>query len=567
MVSAKLFFASCVFLGCLLFLASTAVFGAGFPVVLTDSAKRKLRFESSPKRVACLAPYATETLVAFGRQDVLVGLTRQDLLANSGLRIKNLGNYFHPDMEAVVGCRPDLVIAAPSHEEALQRFEASDVKVMFMSVKKVEDAFRQMEDLGRLFDCEERAAEIVRLNCEQIDLAKARLKTVPPEKRKRVARVLAGENLMWPGNDSFLNEVIEAAGGLTPRSGKNGFAVLVSLEQWKRFNPQVVFGCHENEEKVRALLNRDGWNGVDALKNGSVLMFPCDLTCRASVRVGHFVQRLATVLYMPLFADSENAVLKNAVLTRSAVSLDCDFADAGQRPSHVQGFGRLRGTRNHQHDCSDQPEIDRRRHGQGGHYRHGGQDRRSSGPGYPQHLHPSGASRHRHGHGQHRRNSRRGADRRFYGRPRQNRRTGRQGGLRRSRRSRFQAKRNPAGQERFSKAARAQNRSRKTCANLCRRIRSEKFGIRAGTLAFDSLLRLLYGVRPGDQRRIPERGDQGLVLFRQRLRNRRRQDFGTGSDVNFVEKERADELPVVLYKAFAALATGFQAKSDERKDQ
>ncbi len=335
MVSTKLIFATGVFLAGLFFLLQGASFGAEFPLLLTDSAKREMRFESPPQRVACLAPYVTEMLVEFGREDVLVGLTRQDMLRNSGLRVKNLGSYFHPNIQAVYDCRPELIIAAPSHEEALQRFESSDVKVMFLSVKKMADAFGHMAELGRLFDCEEQAKGVIDRNREQIDLVKSRLENVPPEKRKRVARVLGGNELMWPGDDSFLNEVIEAAGGLTPRSGKNGFAVPVTLEQWKSFNPQVVFGCDQNEDKVRALLDRDGWRDVDAVKNGLVTtMFPCDLTCRVSARAGNFIQWLATVVYMPTFADSEKAVLENAVLERKPLAVDLDYVEHAEIVKH-----------------------------------------------------------------------------------------------------------------------------------------------------------------------------------------------------------------------------------------
>nr|NJM04416.1 ABC transporter substrate-binding protein [Desulfobacula sp.] len=203
----------------------------------------------------------TEMVVRFGREQALAGLTRQDLVFHAGLRKSNVGGYFQPDIQAIEACRPDLIIAAPSHKEVIRHF--ADSRVMVMEAGTLEEAFAQMEMMGRLFDCETRAAEVIRDNREKPALVKARLAALPARGKKRVVRVMAGDELSCPGDDSFQNEIIEAAGGAVPKWGKNGFAVPVDLKDWQDFNPQVVYGCHQNEKAARALLGREGWQDVD----------------------------------------------------------------------------------------------------------------------------------------------------------------------------------------------------------------------------------------------------------------------------------------------------------------
>ncbi len=299
--------------------------GADFPLSLTDALGRRVCFAARPQRVACLAPYVTEMLSRFGRDQTLVGLTREDLTLNSALRKTNIGSYFSPDIQAVIRCQPDLVIAAPSHETVIRHFEKSDCPLMVMAAGTIEEGFAHMQMIGRLFGCEARAAAVVQRNREQLSVVAARLAAVPGLEKKRVARVMAAETLFCPGDDSFQIQMIEAAGGLAPRWGKNGFAVPVDPEAWQRFNPQVVYGCHLNEKAVQAILNQDGWKDVDAVRSGSVAMFPCELTCRVSVRTGAFVQWLAAVLYPDLFADPGKAVLENTVLARKPLALDLDY--------------------------------------------------------------------------------------------------------------------------------------------------------------------------------------------------------------------------------------------------
>ncbi|MCK5545537.1 MAG: ABC transporter substrate-binding protein, partial [Desulfobulbaceae bacterium] len=106
-------------------------------------------------------PYITEMLVSFGQDQALVGLTRQDLTLNCGLRKKNVGSYFYPNIEAIANCHPDLIIVSPSHKEVLNRFDHSRYKLIVMEVRQIEEAFSQMEIIGRLFDCEAEAVATI----------------------------------------------------------------------------------------------------------------------------------------------------------------------------------------------------------------------------------------------------------------------------------------------------------------------------------------------------------------------------------------------------------------------
>jgi ABC-type Fe3+-hydroxamate transport system substrate-binding protein len=99
---------------------------------------------------------------------------------------------------------------------------------------------------------------------------------------------------MTPGDDAFQNEMIRAAGGIPPAFGKNGKTVPVTLAEWTAFNPEVIYGCGGDREAAERLLNRPGWKDVDAVKNGRIFYFPCDLTCRLSTRTGYFVSCLSS---------------------------------------------------------------------------------------------------------------------------------------------------------------------------------------------------------------------------------------------------------------------------------
>lgn len=305
-----------------------------FPLAVTDALQRQVVFSAPPQRVVSLLPYVTEMLLAFDQEPVLVGVTRHDVTLNSALRKPSLGSYFDPDIDAVRRCRPELIIAAPSHVALIEPLHGDHCRVMYLEVHRLADAFEQMAMLGRLFGCGEKAGRVIRRNRDQMAGVEARLATLPADRRKRVVRVMAGEAIMCPGDDAFQNEIIAAAGGIISPWGKNGFAVAVEPDAWQRFDPQVIYSCHENADAVRSLLGRDGWRDVSAVRNGAVLMFPCDLTCQASTRIGAFVQWLAASLYPDTFADPRTAVQRDAVLGQTAVAVPLAYVERARVVRH-----------------------------------------------------------------------------------------------------------------------------------------------------------------------------------------------------------------------------------------
>ena len=317
----------------IIFLIPCLSFGSG-AVKTTDSAGNNLTFSQEPERVVSLLPYITEMLDKFGEGKSIKGLTKQDLELNPTEMVQNVGSYFSPDIKAISECRPDLIIAAPSHKEIIDHFRDKQFMVLVFEVNKIEDAFTQMEMLGRIFNCEPEAKKVIESNREKISYVRARAEKIPPEKRKRVVRVMAGSDISCPGDDSFQSEMIKAAGGIPLESGKNGFGVQVSLQEWQDFDPQFIYGCNDNEKAVRVLINRDGWKEVDAVKNGAVSMFPCSLTCQVSTRIGDFIQWLAAAVYMETFADPDKAVTEDTVIERTPLDLNVEYISKTEIVEH-----------------------------------------------------------------------------------------------------------------------------------------------------------------------------------------------------------------------------------------
>lgn len=311
---------------------------AEYPLTLKDSLGRELTLNTPPKRVVCLLGSVTDLLVKLDKTDILVGLTRQDLLNHSSLRLASLGSFSQPDNEAIEAAEPDLIIASLSNQALLKKWQTNPQifsKALFFDEGSLEQGFARMELIGRLVERQQAAQAIIDQNREQIALVRTRVQQLPREKRKRVARVVAGANGMYcPGDDSFQNEMIEAAGGVPPHWGINGSFVSVDLSTWKTFNPQIIYGCDRNMEAVRAQLQQEGWKEVDAVRNHAITQLPCSIACQITVQVGAAVQWLAASFYPALFADTSKTVRKNGVDDERPLTLDLSFVQSAKVVTH-----------------------------------------------------------------------------------------------------------------------------------------------------------------------------------------------------------------------------------------
>ncbi|MBW2112963.1 MAG: adenosylcobinamide amidohydrolase, partial [Deltaproteobacteria bacterium] len=198
-----------------------------------------------------------------------------------------------------------------------------------LDAKSVDDLYRNIDLLGKIFNKKEEAQELKEQIKTRFQLIARKVAKIPASKKKRVIRLMGRDRVMTPGDDSFQNHMIKAAGGIPPELGKDGNVVVITKEEWMKFNPQVIYGCGGDRETAKRFFSRPGWKDVEAVREGRIFYFPCDLTCRASTRTGDFVSALASALYQDEFVLKENQVHEEKVFRSRGIKLDLDYVKEG----------------------------------------------------------------------------------------------------------------------------------------------------------------------------------------------------------------------------------------------
>jgi ABC-type Fe3+-hydroxamate transport system substrate-binding protein len=260
-------------------------------------------FERPPSQVVSLVPSVTELLFRIGAGDAVVGVTYHDIYPPRAATKQVVGSFFSPCLERIAALTPDLIIHEEVHDSVVDAFGGKDrPRLVRLSMDTFDDLYASIRLLGRVFEKDTAAEALIREIEADLDHTARKVALIPADQRQRVMRLMGREKVMTPGDGSFQNELIRRAGGIPPTLGKSGNIVSVSLEAWQAFNPQILYGCGDREVALK-MLDQPGWREVDALKNGRIIYFPCDLTCRLSSRSGYFVSCLASRIYGGAFAD------------------------------------------------------------------------------------------------------------------------------------------------------------------------------------------------------------------------------------------------------------------------
>ena len=210
----------------------------------------------------------------------------------------------------------------------MAHFATSDGQLIDLEIDSVADSFATIRRLGQIFGKTEAAEALVAGIQSELALVAAKVAKIPAARRLRIMRFMGRDQMMTPGDDSFQNEMIRAAGGIPPHLGKTGAVVAVTLDEWRRFNPQVIYGCGGDRAAAARLFHRPGWREAEAVANGRVIYFPCALTCRCAAHTGYFAGWLASRIYAEEFGREADQVHPDGRLDARPLKLDLAYVAA-----------------------------------------------------------------------------------------------------------------------------------------------------------------------------------------------------------------------------------------------
>ncbi|MEA2075992.1 MAG: helical backbone metal receptor [Euryarchaeota archaeon] len=251
-----------------------------------------LRISKRPERIISMAPSCTEILFAVGAGDRVVGVTdfcdyppEVEEKKDEG-KIKSIGGYSTPSFEKIVDLEPDLVVGAYGNpDDVIYRLVEFGYPVYAQHPKNIEEILAHIKVTGAITKCEEETASLVEDLKGRLDEVDDQTDSLEEEQMPRVFYNIG--TFFTTGDDTFINEIIEIAGGTNIAADKSGYFIM-NLEELIDKNPQVIIcdsGMGSISTAYEEIMSDERLKIVDAVINNQVYVIDGDITSRAGPRV------------------------------------------------------------------------------------------------------------------------------------------------------------------------------------------------------------------------------------------------------------------------------------------
>ncbi len=271
---------------------------AEFPVTVGD-----LTLEVRPERIVSLSPTATEMLFAVGAGDQVIAVDNYSNFPAEAAELEKVDS-FEPNVEAIAGLEPDLVIATYDPGNLVEQLNALDIAVFFAgAVADLDGAYEQLEQIGALTGHLDHAQEIAAQMRADIDAIVA---SVDPAAAELSYFYELDPTLYSVTSNTFIGGVMSLFGLTNIADGVeegNDYPQL-SAEVIVEKNPDIIMladtlCCEQTAATVAA---RDGWADLAAVKNGNVVELNDDIASRWGPRLVDLVRTVADAVTAALGA-------------------------------------------------------------------------------------------------------------------------------------------------------------------------------------------------------------------------------------------------------------------------
>ena len=260
--------------------------------VALDDFRDTIRLAAPAQRIVSLSPVTTELLFALGAGPRVVGRTHFDAYPAAALAVQDLGNGMEPNVEAILGVHPDLVViyASPSNRAAALSLRTAGINTLSIRDDHIADFRRTVELLARATG-DTAAGRVI------ADSVERSLRLVA--NRPRPAKPVTVFWHVWDspvitiGAGSFLDELVTIAGATNVFGDMPAASPQVTLEEIVRRNPDYILVGPTSAKTMRASA---AWQAIPAVRDGRLLIVDTLLTGRPGVKLGEAARFLRALI-------------------------------------------------------------------------------------------------------------------------------------------------------------------------------------------------------------------------------------------------------------------------------
>jgi cobalamin transport system substrate-binding protein len=272
--------------------ATSSTESSSFPVTV-EGTNGQVKINERPVRIVSLSPTATEDLFAIGAGEQVIAVDDQSTFPPEAPTTELSG--FEPNVEAIAGHEPDLVVFATEPGDLGSSLEGLGITALQLdAAPTLEVAYDQIEQLGAATGhADEAEALVADMRSEVEALVEG-------------ADVASGTSFYYELDDTFysvtsktfigqlfvllgLENIADAAG-----KGSGGYPQL-SAEYIIESDPDLIFLADTRccDQSLQTVAERPGWGELTAVTDGGVVPLDDDVASRWGPRVVDLLRQIS----------------------------------------------------------------------------------------------------------------------------------------------------------------------------------------------------------------------------------------------------------------------------------
>lgn len=273
---------------------------------VVDQMGRSLTVPDRPARVVALAPSITEIIFALNQQSRLKGVTAYSNYPPAALTLPQVGSYIRLDLERIMALNPDLCIGIKdgNPKAAINRLTELNIPVYAVNPVNIEAVAQAVTEIGGLLNAEDTAHDLAEMMRKRIQRVKSRV--AGNAYRPRVFFQIGVSPIVSIGTDTFINELIELAGGKNVAAGSAAYPRF-NREQVLALAPEVIIvssmarGVSFAEIKTQW----ERFSQLPAVQHQRVHIVESDLFDRPTPRLADALELLVKLIHPEIFGSSQ----------------------------------------------------------------------------------------------------------------------------------------------------------------------------------------------------------------------------------------------------------------------
>lgn len=225
-----------------------------------------------PLRIVSLAPSTTEILFALNLGDEIVGVSSFCDYPQEARDKEKIGSFSRPNIEKIVSLKPGIVFCTGLEQAPVVReLKWLKVNTFVSDPSNLEELFNSIKEIGKVTGRQKEADELIKNMRIKIKGIADSSALIPEDKRPAVFVEYWNNPLMTAGPGSFIDELINLAGGRNIAfDTKQPYSYFSPELVIKRDPDYIILAYMVSDEPEKEIRGRLGWGDIKAIKNNRV---------------------------------------------------------------------------------------------------------------------------------------------------------------------------------------------------------------------------------------------------------------------------------------------------------